>query len=64
VDPILVREYRSRWQAVAQVAIEIRWRKLNAILQIAVTLGLDLHTQNEDEVIVWQRWARLKAGSA
>jgi len=71
MDPILVREYRARWQAVSEVeeaeqhqtTVEDRWRRLNAILQLAVTLGLDLRAQNEDETIVWQRWARLKAGS-
>jgi hypothetical protein len=72
MDPILVREYRARWQAVAEVeeaeqrqaVVEDRWAKLNAILQMAITLGLDLRAQNEDEEVVWQRWARLKAGSA
>jgi hypothetical protein len=72
MDPVLVREYRARWQAVSEVeeaeqqraTVEDRWRRLNAILQMAITLGLDLRAQSEDEAIVWQRWARLKAGSA
>lgn len=72
MDPILIREYRARWQAVSEVeqaeqrqaTFEDRWRRLNAILQVAITLGLDLRVQNEDEAPVWQRWARLKAGSA
>ena len=71
MDPILVREYRARWQAVSEVeeaeqrqaTVEDRWRRLNAILKMAINLGLDLRAQNEDEAIVWQRWARLKAGS-
>ena len=70
MDPVLVREYRARWQAVSEVeaaeqqraAVEDRWVRLNAILQMAVTLGLDLSARNEDEEVVWQRWARLKAG--
>ena len=70
MDPSLVREYRARWQAVSEIeeserrqaTMESRWRELNAILQMAITLGLDLRTQDEDEGIVWQRWARLKAG--
>jgi hypothetical protein len=70
MDPILVREYRARWQAVSEVeaferqqaTVESRWRKLNAILQVAVTLGLDLRSHDEDEAIVWQRWAKLKTG--
>lgn len=72
MDPILVREYRARWQAVSKVeeaeqqqaAVEDRWRRLNAILQMAMTLGLDFRAQSEDEAVVWQRWARLKAGLA
>lgn len=72
MDPALVREYRARYQAVAEIeeaeqqqaTVEDRWRRLNAILQMAITLGLDLRAQSEDEAIVWQRWARLKAGSA
>jgi hypothetical protein len=72
MDPILAREYRDRWQAVLEVeeaerqraTVEDRWRKLNAILQMAVSLGIDLHAQDEDEAVVWQRWASLKTGLA
>jgi hypothetical protein len=72
MDANLAREYRDRWQAVLEVeeaeqkraTVEDRWRKLNAVRQMAVTLGLDLRSQDEDEAIVWQRWARLKAGWA
>ena len=73
MDPVLVREYRARWQAVSKIeaaeqqraVVEDRWVKLNAILQIAITLGLNLRAaRHEDEAIVWQRWARLKADSA
>ena len=53
MDPVLVREYRTRWQAVSEVeaaeqqqaTVEDRWRRLNAILQVAVSLGLDLRAQ-------------------
>jgi len=72
MDPVIVREYWARWQAVADVeeaerrraTVEERWRKLDAIFRMAVSLGLDLRAQSDDEVIVWQRWARLKTGSA
>jgi hypothetical protein len=72
MDPVLVREYRARWQAVSEIeaaeqqrtVVADRWARLNAILQMAIALGLDLRARNEDEAIVWQRWARLKAGSA
>ena len=50
MDPVLVREYRARWQAVSEVeeaeqqqaTVEDRWRRLNALLKMAVNLGLDL----------------------
>ena len=72
MDTLLVREYRARWQLVAEVedaeqreaTMASRWQKLNAILQMALALDLDLGAQNDDEMVVWQRWARLKAGSA
>ena len=70
MDPVLAREYRARWQAVAEVeeaelqqaTIEERWQRLNAILRLAVALGLDFGAEREDETVVWQRWAYLKAG--
>ena len=70
LDPILVREYRARWQAVAEVeeaerqqaTLEERWAMLNAIVRMAVALGVDLGAEREDEALDWQRWARLKAG--
>lgn len=70
MDPDLAREYRVRWPAVAEVeeaeqqwaTIAERWEKLNAILRMAVALGLDLQAHGQDEEVVWERWARLKAG--
>ena len=72
MDTQLVREYRARWETVAEVedaeqheaTVASRWQRLNAILQMAMAMGLDLGAQNDDELVVWQRWARLKAGSA
>jgi hypothetical protein len=69
MDPILIREYRARWQAVAEVeqaeeqraTVEDRWRRLNAILRLAGALRLDRREQDQDEAVVWQRWAKLKA---
>jgi hypothetical protein len=64
----LIREYRERWQAVAAVELEeqraasvaLRWQQLNAIVRMAVDLGLPLKESDKEETIVWQRWARLK----
>jgi len=69
MDPVLIREYRARWQAVAEVeqaeqqqaTVVDRWRRLNAILQLAGALRLDPRAQDQEEAIVWQRWAKLKA---
>jgi len=70
MDPTLAREYRARWQAVSaieeaeqrQATVEERWERLNAILRLAMALGLDLDAEREDEAVGRQRWARLKAG--
>lgn len=64
MDPNVVREYRARWQAVAEVeaaeqraaAVEERWAGLNAILRMAIAMGLDLRARDEDEAAVWERW--------
>jgi len=69
MDPSLIREYRARWQAVAEVeqaeqqeaTVEDRWRRLNAIVRLAGALGLDPRVHDRDEAVVWQRWAKLKA---
>ncbi len=64
----LVREFRERWQAVAAVEAEeqraasvaLRWQQLNAILRLAIGLGLPRVESKEEEEIVRQRWAKLK----
>jgi hypothetical protein len=72
MDPILVREYRARWQAVSEVeeaelrqaTLEERWARLNAIVRMAMALGVDLDAEREDEAVVRERWVRLKVGLA
>ena len=71
MDADLVRHYRARWEAVTEVedaerrqaSITSRWQQLNALFNMAVALGLDLGAQDEGELVVWERWARLKEGS-
>jgi hypothetical protein len=68
MDANLVREYRARYEAVAQIeaaerqaaTIEERWEKLNALVRMAVALGIDIRAESPDDAIVWDRWARLK----
>jgi hypothetical protein len=69
IDIGRIREYRERWQAVAdreteerrQESIYLRWRQLNAILCLAMGLGWTPTCRDEEEVAkVRRRWAVLK----
>jgi hypothetical protein len=69
LDSQLAKQFRDRWQAVAAVEdqeqrtapISLRWKQLNAIWQLA--LGLRMQSEpDETEVLVRERWARLKRG--
>jgi len=64
-----MREFRARWQAVAAIeaeeqraaSIALRWQQTNAILRLAMGLGLSLaDLRGDDEEVVRRRWARLK----
>ena len=63
----LMKQFRKRWQAVAalereeqrEASVALRWQQLNAIMRLAIGLGLPLREQFEEE-IVRQRWAKLK----
>ena len=63
------REFRDRWQAVAaietkeQIAtpIAVRWQQTNAILCLAIGLGLSMSKTDDAETqAVIRRWVRLK----
>ena len=62
-----MKQFRKRWQAVAalereeqrEASVALRWQQLNAILRLAIGLGLPLREQFEED-IVRQRWAKLK----
>ena len=64
----LVKEFRDRWQAVAAIeaeeqrmaSIALRWQQTNAILRLAIGLGLPLTEPDEEKEIVRQQWAKLK----
>lgn len=68
-DEKLVRAFHDRWQAVAAVeaeerlnaSIELRWQQLNSILRMAIGLRLPLTDSTEDDLIVYQRWAKLRS---
>jgi hypothetical protein len=62
----MLRAYRAQWQAVAEIehqelqnaTLESRWQQLNSIVGIAIGLGINKST--EDDIEVFQRWAKLK----
>ena len=61
-----LKAYLARWQAVEEVerqelqsaTIELRWQQLNAVIRMAI--GLGVYESKEDETEVFQRWAKLK----
>lgn len=61
-----MKAYRARWQAVAEIelqelrstSIELRWQQLNAVIGLAIGLGIMKTDESEGEV--YQRWAKLK----
>lgn len=65
-----LKAYCARWQAVAEIerqelqtaSLELRWRQLNSVIGIAV--GLGIFTPADDEIEVFQRWAKLKEKAA
>lgn len=69
MDPIL-KAYRARWQAVEEIerqelqnaTLELRWRQLNAVIGLAI--GLGIYQPVEDDIEVFQRWAKLKENAA
>jgi hypothetical protein len=64
----LMKEFREHWQAVAAIEAEeqrtasvaLRWQQTNAILRLAMGLGLPLTESDAEEEIVRLRWAKLK----
>ncbi len=69
MDKQSAQAFRNRWKAVEMVeteeqraaSIAQRWRQLNAIFRLAAGLGLPATEQDDDE-IVYRRWAKLKGG--
>jgi hypothetical protein len=61
-----MKAYRARWQAVAEIerqelqaaTLDQRWQQLNAVIGLAIGLGI-LKTDNSEEEI-YRRWAKLK----
>ena len=70
MDATTLKAYRARWQAVAEIerqelqtaTLELRWQQLNAVIGLAI--GLGIFKPVEDEIEVFQRWAKLKENAA
>ncbi len=68
MDKQLAKEFRERWQAVAAVEAEeqrsasmaLKLKQLDAILRLAIGLGLPLEKSEEEIALVRQRWMKLK----
>jgi len=64
----MMKKFRERWQAVAAIEAEeqrsasvaLRWQQTNAILRMAIDLGLSLEEVDESGQTVYHRWAQLK----
>jgi hypothetical protein len=61
-----MRAYRDRWRAVAEIerqelqeaSLDERWRQLNAVIGLAIGLGVLMSDQSEEKVHL--QWAKLK----
>lgn len=64
-----MRAYRARWQAVNEIerqelhdaSLDERWQQLNAVIGLAIGLGIMIPDQSEEEVHL--QWAKLKSQS-
>jgi hypothetical protein len=63
-----IKAFRQRWQAVEKIeqqeqrtaSIATRWQQLNAILRLAIGMGLWPRQEDGSEIEVRERWVRLK----
>jgi hypothetical protein len=61
-----LKAYLARWQAVEEIerqelqtaTLDLRWQQLNSVIGMAI--GLGIYQPVEDEIEVFQRWAKLK----
>ncbi|RPI89423.1 MAG: hypothetical protein EHM40_20790 [Chloroflexi bacterium] len=52
----LIKELED--QLLPEDTIQARWIRLNELAQLGKEL--DLHVDNSDKMIVWERWAKIK----
>jgi hypothetical protein len=64
-----IRFYKNRWKAVEEIerqelramTLEEHWRKLNAIARFAIETGMSRDNDDDGEMEVFLRWAKIKA---
>lgn len=68
IDVKSLKKYRNNWKIVnrfetieqRKTNIDIKWQQLNAILNIAIDLGISPDQSKEDYTIIQERWDFLK----
>ncbi len=68
MDRQQVQAYLDRYRAVEAIeieqnraaSVEWRWQQLNHLYRLALGMGLQLEADQDDEHLVWRRWAALK----
>lgn len=61
-----IKAFCTRWRAVAEIerqelqttSLATRWKQLNAVIGMAISLGVNQPAENENEV--FKKWAKLK----
>lgn len=69
LDKATLQLNKKRWQEVAEFEREEerqrslldRWKKLNALIGMALSLNLVTEGDSQEEEIVWNRWNKLRA---
>ncbi|MGB4802315.1 MAG: hypothetical protein WBV59_06645 [Anaerolineae bacterium] len=64
----IAKEWQARWELVAEAerrerattTIDDRWRRLNALYDLAAALGFTSRDDSDDEMEAYQQWAILK----
>ncbi len=68
LDKAMLQVNQRQWQEVAQIKLQEersssllqRWQKLNALIRLAASLELPVTVGYQDEIIVWERWNKLR----
>ena len=64
-----IRFYKERWKAVEEIerqelramSLDEHWRKLNAIVRFAIETDMKRDDDDDGEMEIFLRWAKIKA---